>query len=214
MGIVLFGDVADSRRDSARASTWLRTLTTALDRAYGPERLARFGFTQGDELQGVLRTSADPLAAVLRAALDPAALPMRWAIAAGPIDPGHGPTTQRTGQAFLSARDALAEARRRREGLVIRSGAADLDTILDDAAPALAVLLAELSDRQREVARLMLVAGLRQADVAERLAIARPTVSVAADRAHVREIRGLAQALTALLGEGLSRAAGATTGAG
>jgi len=210
VGIVLFGDVADSRRDSARSSTWLRKITAELDRSYGAERMARFGFTQGDELQGLLRASADPFAAVLRASLDPDYLSMRWAIAAGPIDPGRGPTTQRTGPAFLIARQALAEARRRREELIVRTGDAHVDELLDGAAPALAVLLDELSDRQREVARLMLVLGLRQSEVADRLGVARPTVSVAAERAHVTQIEGLARALKSLLEDGLARVSAAT----
>jgi DNA-binding CsgD family transcriptional regulator len=203
LGIVVFGDVADSRRDPARSSAWLRRLTTDLDRAYEGLRVARFGFTQGDELQGALRPAADPFEAVLRGALDAQRLPMRWAIAAGFVDPGRGPATQRTGPAFLAARQALAEARRRRNGIVVRSGDPDTDALLADAAPALAVLLDELTDRQREVARLLLVERLRQADVAARLGVARPTVSVAAERAHVRQIAGLARTLRALLVEGI-----------
>jgi DNA-binding transcriptional regulator LsrR (DeoR family) len=45
----------------------------------------------------------------------------------------------------------------------------------------------------------MLVDGLRQAEVAERLRIARPTVSVAVERARVREIGRLRHALLALV---------------
>jgi DNA-binding CsgD family transcriptional regulator len=207
MGVVVFGDVADSRRDSARASSWLRRLTADLDDVYEAERVARFGFTQGDELQGALRSTADPFIAVLRAALDPDGPQMRWAIAAGEIDPGRGPATQRTGTAFLAAREAMGEARRRRESLVVRSGDPATDTTLDDAAPALTALLDELTARQRVVAQLMLVEGLRQADVAARLDVARPTVSVAAERAHVREIGGLARVLRQLLVDGIARAA-------
>ena len=46
----------------------------------------------------------------------------------------------------------------------------------------LAALLAELTDRQREVARLLLIEGLRRAEAAERLGVSRATVSVIATR--------------------------------
>ncbi len=213
-GIVVFGDVTDSRRVSVRSSRWLRALCADLDAVYGDERLARFGFTQGDELQGLLRPGADPFAAIIRAALDPHGLAMRWSVAAGRIDPGRGPTTQRTGAAFLAAREALGLAKAQRDGLVIVSGDPTTDAVLVDVAPLLAVLLAELTTRQREIARLLLVEGLRQAEAADRLRVARPTVSVAAERARVREIARLARALHVLLSEGMGRAAAAASTAG
>ena len=198
-GIVLFGDVATSRRAAARSSQWLRALASQLDRQYADERLAPFGFTQGDELQGLLTAGADPFAAILRASLDEGALRMRWAVASGPVDPGTGPATERTGAAFLAAREAIARARSQRDGLLVVTGDRATDTLLADVAPMFMILLDELTDRQREIARLMLVDGLRQADVADRLRIARPTVSVAADRAHIREIGRLRNALLAFV---------------
>jgi len=81
-GLVLFGDVVGSRRDSVGSTAWLRDLVSELDEAYGEQRLAPFEFTQGDELQGLLSADADPLAAVLRAALGPAAAAVPLAIAA------------------------------------------------------------------------------------------------------------------------------------
>jgi DNA-binding CsgD family transcriptional regulator len=206
-GIVLFGDVADSRVESARASAWLRTLSLELDREYGPQRIAPFGFTQGDELQGVLATDADPTRAVLRAALHPHAMSMRWVIVAGPVDAGRGPATQRTGRAFIEARTLLEQARRRRDGLLVRSGDPGADGLLDDVAPTLASLLADLTPRQRTVARLLLVDGLRQADAAKRLSVSRPTVSVAVERAHVREIDRLGHAVRTLMAAGIDAAA-------
>jgi hypothetical protein len=205
VGIVVFGDVAASRRDSPRSSAWLRRLTGELDDATVEHRLARFGFTQGDELQGLLDRDADPFAVVLRAALADGALTMRWAIAAGAIDRGRGPATQRTGPAFLVAREALAEARRQRGGIAVRSGDPDADSLLAGAAPALTVLLGELTDRQRLVARLLIVDQLRQVEAAQRLGIARPTVSVMAERAHVQEIEGLAGSLRSILWRGIDR---------
>ena len=72
-GLVVFGDVVGSRRNATAAADWLRGLVEELDEAYGDQRLAPFGFTQGDELQGLLIADADPLVAVLHAALGPAA---------------------------------------------------------------------------------------------------------------------------------------------
>ncbi len=70
--IVLFGDVIRSRRDAPGSTTWLRTLASELEDAYpAASRLADFEFTQGDEIQGLLRPDADPLAAILRAWLHP-----------------------------------------------------------------------------------------------------------------------------------------------
>jgi hypothetical protein len=58
------------------------------------------------------------------------------------------------------------------------------------------------------MARLLLVDGLRLAEVAERLEVSRATVSVVAGRGRVREIGRLARALRALLagaaGDGLT----------
>ena len=207
--IVLFGDVIRSRRDSPAATAWLRTLGADLMNAYpDDDRLAPFEFTQGDELQGLLVAAADPLAAVLRASLRPDRLPMRWVAAAGLVEEGTGPATQRSGPAFLVARELVVEIRRRRESLVMRSGDPGTDEILDGVAPVLGRLLDELTDRQREVARLILVDGLSQAAVAARLGVRPPTVSVAVDRARIREIERLRAATLKLFRNGLERAHG------
>jgi predicted DNA-binding protein (UPF0251 family) len=209
--VVVFGDVVDSQLDGPASARWLRRLASELDEVYGSMRRAPFGFTQGDELQGLLAADADPLEAVLRATLRAEAPPaMRWAIAAGDVEPGEGPTTERTGPAFVAARELIDTARRRRDRLVVRSGDPDADGLLDDVAPVLGTLLVDLTDRQREVARLLLVDGLRQADAAARLDVARPTVSVAAERAHVRDIDRLRRATLALLREGIARRSGAS----
>ena len=186
---VLFGDVVRSRVDGPAGTTWLRELIRELERVYpGAARLAPFAFTQGDELQGLLRTDADPFEALLRATLHVDALPMRWAMVAGPIEPGRGPTTERTGPAFLTARELLDTARARRDGLLVRVGEERADALLAGLAPLLADLLADLTDRQRSIARLMLVERLRQAEVAERLGVSRATISVMAERARIRRI--------------------------
>ena len=208
---MLFGDVAASRVDASRASAWLRTLSRDLDRHYANQRLAPFGFTQGDEIQGLLTVTADPMVAVLRAALHPHAMPMRWVIVAGRIEAGRGPTTQRTGPAFLQARELVAEAKKRRQDLLVRSGDAATDELLDDIAPALAALLGGLTDRQRAIAQLILVDALRQSDAAQLLGVSRPTVSVAVERARIREIAGLARATRRLLAQGVAAAVAART---
>ena len=206
--IVLFGDVIRSRRDATGSTTWLRTLASELDDAYPPEsRLADFEFTQGDEIQGLLRPDTDPLPAILRAWLHPERRRMRWVVVAGEVDPGTGPATQRTGPAFLHARERLAAATSRRDGLLMSADDPSTDRLLDDLAPILAELLADLTPTQRAIARLILVEGLRRSEAAERLNKARATVSVAAERAHLRSIGRLAEALRILFETGTETAA-------
>ena len=199
-GLVLFGDVIRSRRNSPAATAWLRTLRADLMAAYpAGDRLAEFEFTQGDELQGLLAPAADPTAAILRAALHPDALAMRWVVVAGSVDPGRGPATQRSGPAFIAARERLAAAAAGRRRLAVVSGDSLTDEVLDGTAPLLGTLLAELTPRQREIGWLLLVDGLRRSEAAERLGVSRATVSVAADRAHLRELGDLARAVRLLL---------------
>lgn len=193
--IVVFGDVIHSRFDPAGSSAWLRALCAELQAAYGEEALAPFGFTQGDELQGLLRASADPVSVVLRAALAEGARPMRWAIALGSVEAGSGPATQRTGRAFVAARAALDETRHRRTSLQIVTGVPAVDILLDDLAPVLGAALEQLSPSQRRVAGLILVEGLRRSEVADRLGVSRATVSVAANRGGVPSLERLARAI-------------------
>ncbi len=199
LGVVLIGDVIDSRRDGVAAAAWLRDLVRELDDAYGEERLAPFGFTQGDELQGLLRTGADPTTAILSAALRPGEHRMRWAVVQGEVDAdstaGAAPATERTGQAFRMARAAVETARASRDRLVVVTGRAEVDTLLADLSPALVDILDGLTERQRTVARLALIDELRQSEVADRLNVRRATISVAFSRAHVRPLQGLVAAI-------------------
>src|SRR6476661_10542453 len=99
-GVVLFGDVVNSRTSAQASAAWLESLCDRLDRDYGEQRLAQFEFTQGDEIQGLLDPAADPFHAVLQATLrahagEGAAPPMRWVVVYGPIEPGRGPATRR-----------------------------------------------------------------------------------------------------------------------
>jgi hypothetical protein len=205
--IVLFGDVIRSRRDAPASTTWLRSLSAELEDAYGAdERLAPFEFTQGDEIQGLLVPGADPFAAVLRASLHPERSPMRWVIVAGDVDPGTGQATQRTGAAFLRARERLTEAAARRDNLLATTGDPPTDALLDRLAPLLAELLGDMTDRQAVIGRLLIVDRLRRSEAADRLGVSRATVSVVADRAHVRAIDRLAGALRELFttGQGMA----------
>ena len=198
--IVLIADVVRSRASFATSTAALARLARELDQRYADVRLARFDYTQGDELQGLLAPGADPFEAVLRPALAEPPLRLRWGIARGPVEPGRGPATRRTGPAFVAAREAIRQAARRRVGLVARSGQPAVDELLDDLAPLLPMLLEDLSARQREIGRLILLEGMRQADVAARLNVTRATVSVAAGRGRLAGIAGLARALRRLFG--------------
>ena len=87
--------------------------------------------------------------------------------------------------------------------LSARSGDARTDALVDALAPGLVALLERLTDRQREVARLLLVDGVRRARIAETLGISRPTVSVMVDRARIVELGPLAAALDRLFAAGV-----------
>lgn len=207
--IVVFGDVVRSRRAPAASSGWLRRLCMELEAVYGPDRLAPFAFTQGDELQGLLRPTADPLRGMLYASLHEESRPMRWAVVRGSVAGGEGPATERGGDAYVAARRLIELARRQRDGLLMTTGVASADRLLADLAPVLAELLRGLSTRQRTVARLALLDRLRQADVADRLDVSRATVSVTFGRARVRSIERLAAAIRRVFAEAGVRSASA-----
>ncbi len=202
---VLFGDVVDSRRDPG-ASAFLRLLRDELDASTVNERLAPAGFTQGDEIQVLLASGADPFRILLRAALHPDARGLRWAVVAGLVEPGTGPATERTGPAFRAARSLLERAKTHREGLAAMTGDPAADELLADLGPLLPALLGELTVRQREVGRLLVVDGLRQAEAAGRLGVSRATVSVIADRGRIRHLQGLAAGLWTIFRDGAIRA--------
>jgi DNA-binding NarL/FixJ family response regulator len=124
---------------------------------------------------------------------------MRWVVVAGEVDPGRGPATQRSGPAFIAARERLAQANARRERVAIVSGDPPTDDLLEGLGPLLGELLADLTERQREIGWPLLVEGLRRSDVADRLGVSRATISVAADRAHLRSIGELVRVLQTLL---------------
>jgi DNA-directed RNA polymerase specialized sigma24 family protein len=97
--------------------------------------------------------------------------------------------------------------------MVAKTGDPAADALLADLGPLLPHLLAELTPRQREVARLVLVDHLRLADTAERLRVSRATVSVIADRGRVRHLGRLASGLATLFRDGCARVAASGSGA-
>jgi predicted XRE-type DNA-binding protein len=209
-GIVVFGDVIGSRNGPAVATGWLGTLRRRLDSIYGKRRLAPFEFTQGDEIQGLLHPAADPLLAILESTLLPhdghdAAPWMRWVAVFGAVDPGRGPATHRTGDAFLRARALLQQARDDHDGLLCQTGDAATDAVLAGTAPVMAAIIDRMTDRQRQIARLALVDGLRQSEIADRLGVARPTVSVSSARADVRSLARLTGAVRLVWTDGVDR---------
>jgi DNA-binding CsgD family transcriptional regulator len=210
IGIVLFGDIIRSRDDAPAATAWLTELCVRLDHAYAGQTLAPFEFTQGDEIQGLLATRADPLSAVLDATLREhhaqVRVPsMRWVVVAGSVDPGTGPATRRTGEAFVTARATLQLAGRHHDGLLCRTGDPEADALLAGTAPVLAAIIDGMTDRQRTVARLALLEGLRQAEIAAQLRVSRPTVSVSYARADVRNVERLLGAVRTIWSLGLAR---------
>ncbi len=209
-GIVLFGDVVSSRAAPGRATRWLQSLSHTLDDDYGPGRLASFEFTQGDEIQGLLRPGADPFHAVLSSALRPtaghdAAPRMRWVMVYGDVDDGSGPATHRTGAAFVRARDVLDAARDERDLLRCESGDPVMDAYLDGTAPVLAAIIERMTDRQRQVARLAILEGLRRSEIADRLEVTRPTISVSYARGDVRNLERLITVVRAMWTDGVAR---------
>jgi DNA-binding CsgD family transcriptional regulator len=210
-GVVLFGDVVGSRRGPGTATGWLDSLRQAFDHVYASTRLADFEFTQGDEIQGLLAPTTDPFLAVLLSTLRPhtgrEAVPrMRWVMVLGHVDPGEGPTTHRTGDAFVGARALLGQARDERDGLLCVTGDRVADEYLAGTTPVLAAIIERMTDRQRHIARLTLVDGLRQSEIAERLDVSRPTVSVSYARADVRNLSRLVAAVRAIWVDGVERA--------
>jgi len=117
----------------------------------------------------------------------------------GLVEAGRGPATQRTGTAFVAARAALDETRRTRTSLRIVTGDPGTDPLLADLAPVLGAALEQLSPTQRRVASLIVVDGLRRSEVADRLAVSRATVSVAASRGEVPSLERLARAIRTLI---------------
>ena len=212
LGICIFGDVVGSRVRPTAATAWLERLRDRLERTC-PQRLAAFEFTQGDEIQGLLPIDADVLTPVLDAMLQPHHRPdgapqMRWVIAAGRIDPGEGPATKRTGEAFLAARALINDAHREGDGLRCATTDPEADALLDAVAPVLASLIDRMTDRQREVLHLQAIDRLRQEAIADRLGVSQPAISGVLARAGARDVARLTAAVRTLLKDGIRRSHG------
>jgi DNA-directed RNA polymerase specialized sigma24 family protein len=196
-GLFVIGDAIGSKRDSAGTADWLRALATDLNAALGEWRRAEFAFTRGDEIRGLLRPDADPMLVVLHTALADSIRPIRWGIAWGEMDaaPADATAADLAGPAVTLAEAATAEAKHRHERLVLRTGDAEADALLDGMSPALMGMLDELTQTQRHVARLAIIDGLRQSEVAERLKVRRATISVSFARSRVSSLEALAGAI-------------------
>ena len=170
-GLVLFGDVVGSSRDRVGATAWLRSLVAEQ---------------------------------ILRAALGADGREVRWAVVQGDVDPdvvgGKAPATQRTGSAFVAARGALEQARSAHDHLVIDTGRKEVDSLLEDMAPALFEMLDGMNARARIVARLALIEGLRQSEVADRLGVRRATITVSFAAASIRPLQRLVAAMRRIYG--------------
>lgn len=212
-GVVVAVAAAGASAGPAAAPGWLRDLAATLDDACGELLRSPFVQLDGGLLAAQLAAGADPIEAFLHGTLRQAErarsrAQLRWAIAAAGVETG-----QAAGGASAVATDtaitALADGQRERVGLVMRSGHPGADRLLVDIAPVIAEMLELLTPRQRDVARLMLVDGLRQAEAAERLGIARSTVGVIAARARIRSVERLVDAARTVFAAGLADA-GAT----
>jgi DNA-directed RNA polymerase specialized sigma24 family protein len=133
---------------------------------------------------------------------------MRWVIAAGRIDPGKGPATKRTGEAFLAARALINDAHREGDGLRCATTDPEADALLDAVAPVLASLIDRMTDRQREVLHLQAIDRLRQEAIADRLGVSQPAISGVLARAGARDVARLTAAVRTLLTDGIRRSHG------
>lgn len=168
----------DGRPVSAATITSLRS---RLDDAFPGSLLAPFALDAG-RIVGLLDPLADPLRPVLVGGVGDGAVRVRWAIAQGELASGRGGIARRASALMAVADEAIDVARTRRDHLVVRTGIEGADRLLDGIAPLLVELLDDLTDRQRTVARLILLDRLRQSDVADALGVSRATVSVMVGR--------------------------------
>ena len=192
---VITVDQVDSRRTPDAVASVLESLTATLgDRLLlAPER------TAGDEFQLLLDDAGATLAAVLdltRAG--------RWSVGCGvgsvrrPLPPS---IRESTGEAFVSARDAVDRAKRRTSRFALESTAAPeaahrLEALVD-------LLLATRSRRSPEGWELydLLEAGLTQAAAAARLGITPQAASLRAQSADLKIEAAVTGALATLLAD-------------
>ncbi len=177
-GILVAGELVSGRASQA----WLADFAAQLN---GSDGWRAFELLGGREIVGTLPFESDPLALIVEAALRPGAERMRWLVSWADL---------------AGSRKLLADMRTMHDRLLIRTGLETADRLLAGMSPALMDILDSLTERQRVVARLALIEGLRQHEVAERLGIRRATVSVSFNRAKVHSIAGLLAAMRSLTG--------------
>lgn len=186
--LAMCADVVSSRRRPDRAAGFLVRLPAILDAAAGTGIIQPFAVVRGDEVEGILSAGADPFRPIVAAALEPGGLELRWAVVAG---------DSTTAPARAAALIPLLKARG--EGLVVVSGDAPSDALLADLVPLLGALVGDMTARQRDIARRIVVEGRRQAMVAAELGVSRATVSVAVGRGRLRELERAMRGLHGLL---------------
>jgi DNA-binding CsgD family transcriptional regulator len=180
------------------AAARLASLRSSLDAAFPGGLLAPFELGSG-RIVGLLAPGIDPLRPVLVGSVGDGAVRLRWGIAQGALASGRGGIARRARALTAGADDAIDLGRARRDHLVVRTGVEGADRLLDGIAPLLVELLDDLTDRQRTVARLILLDGLRQSDVADALGVSRATVSVMVGRGRIRSVERLAGAIRAVM---------------
>ncbi len=199
---MLLGEVTGARRDGSESEGWLGSLALELDEAYGPEKLGHFELSDSGVLTGRLAPTADPLLAVLHGSLGSGARPMRWICV-----PSHPRSLDGAVGDGAAGFEVLKVARAAHETVVLRTGRADADRLLADMTPALAGMLGDLTVRQRAVARMALLEGMRQSEVAERLGVSRATISVSFARARIQSLAALVSAIRRVFSSADSAAA-------
>ena len=175
--LALCADVADLRSRPERADAFLARLPAVLGAAAGRGLLRPFAAVRGGEIEGALSPSSDPFRPIVAAALEPGSPALRWAVVADERE-----------SAKTRAAAELTLLRARGERMVVITGDPGADALLADLAPLLGALVADMTPRQRDIARRILVEGRRQAAVAAELGVSRATISVAVARGRLRDL--------------------------
>ena len=196
LGTVIIGDVINSGRDRAGSVSSLTKMAGQLNSLWAKDLLAKFEFTSGDEIQGLLTPQADPFRVILAASLEATVPPMRWAVVFGEVLPGTGSAIRRTGEAFAQARIAIELAKSSRAGIVVITGVPYADEILRRLTPELSRHLANLTPRQREIAFALIVEGIKQSQFAKREDVSRASISILTSRGGVQALKDLVEAMT------------------
>jgi len=95
---------------------------------------------------------------------------------------------------LLGERMGRTDVRRLRERI------GEVDSLLEDMAPALFEMLDGMNARARIVARLALIEGLRQSEVADRLGVRCATITVSFAAASIRPLQRLVAAMRRIYG--------------